>query len=50
VFVDTDAFVASITDDPARGDGAPELLNEDQQQTVTVRGRLASCGSSNAAA
>jgi len=28
VFVDTNVFIASITDEPGRGDVATELLNE----------------------
>lgn len=35
LFVDTNVFVASLTDEPARGDVATELLNEDDHEFCT---------------
>lgn len=36
LFVDTNVFVASLTDEPARGDVATELLNEDHEFCTSI--------------
>ena len=36
VFVDTDVFIASITDEPGRGDVATELLNENHDFCTSI--------------
>ncbi|MUV90546.1 PIN domain-containing protein [Halapricum sp. CBA1109] len=36
VFVDTNVFVASLTDEPARGDVATELLNQDHDFCTSI--------------
>ncbi|MFC7133830.1 MULTISPECIES: type II toxin-antitoxin system VapC family toxin [Salinibaculum] len=36
VFVDTNVFIASITDEPGRGDVATELLNESHEFCTSI--------------
>ena len=36
VFVDTNVFVASLTDEPGRGDVATELLNESHEFCTSI--------------
>jgi len=36
LFVDTNVLVASLTDEPARGDVATELLNEDHEFCTSI--------------
>jgi len=36
VFVDTNVFIASLTDEPARGDTATQLLNEDHEFCTSI--------------
>ncbi len=36
VFVDTSVFIASITDEPGRGDLATELLNESHDFCTSI--------------
>ncbi|WP_256948882.1 type II toxin-antitoxin system VapC family toxin [Halorubrum ezzemoulense] len=35
-FVDTNVFIASITDEPGRGDVATELLNENRDFCTSI--------------
>jgi predicted nucleic acid-binding protein len=36
VFIDTNIFVASLTDEPSRGDVATELLNQDHEFCTSI--------------
>ena len=36
VFVDTNVFIASLTDEPGRGEIATELLNEDHEFCTSI--------------
>lgn len=36
VFVDTNVFVASLTEEPSRGDAATDLLNQDHEFCTSV--------------
>ena len=40
VFVDTNVFIASITDEPGRGDVATELLNENHDFSAVLNSDL----------
>ncbi|WP_436900284.1 type II toxin-antitoxin system VapC family toxin [Halovenus halobia] len=36
VFVDTNVFVASLTDEPSRGETATELLNQEHEFCTSI--------------